>query len=85
VVVTEETRALARFFAAAVDADFPEGQGLDSDGTPTTEAADIADQLAKGDRAGALSLLADPGISDDHDALRAALGVGLQDSEPEDA
>lgn len=71
--VADETKALARFFAAAVDADFPEGRGLDSDGCPVSEAADIAELLAEGDRGATLNLLADLGINDDHDALRTAL------------
>lgn len=67
------TQVFARFVVGAIDSDFPEGHGLDSDGSPVTELADIAERLAEGDREGALTLLADPGINDAHDKLRAAL------------
>lgn len=67
------TQVFAGFVVGAIDSDFPEGRGLDSDGSPVAELADIAERLAEGDREGALTLLADPGINDAHDELRAAL------------
>ena len=67
----QQVVALAEFFVGAFEADFPEGRGLDGESSALCAATDIAEVLAQG--GDPLSMLAEPGLFEAHDKLRAAL------------